>query len=619
MNLAISNPLTERIQPYTQDFVQIFDLVSELAEQSAGLSGAEDLRPTVQRDQEQAASTGDNRKESRGTTEQGEGKQPKTVSPTPRPERKAESATVVAGEPISQSIRGSLERANNQSIPVTTALPVKFAVADSSSVARPLSQSMTPISRVAQSQTIGLMSIKSTPAQDSQPRKANRKSTTSTEPIACTFPAPTTGDANVVLMPSDSDGPLSNPSLNSASKPQTAIFGAVLGADSPLQEIADTHSEIGQNSASPTSSESECQTKGEAVQPQESASHVKDVNVEPALPMSLSGPLTSDPDSEKKPRLSFKVSDTEAAASPAQLPQSREVTPTDSPRTNGSAESTIQAPVQAADFTSTVVIPQANHHAAALQSVMVSDAETAPTAKNAPQPDGTASSNVGDDKTTQTSQSVRDAINEMQPQLHVQTGASHEGVSPQSGPRDGNAVLAQAVPAVTTNHVDTPSFHRSLVPANAMRNSAEPADAQATDQPVRTSINAARVIQSMNRSEMRIGIQSAEFGAISIRTSVSQQNVSAAIAVNHSELGKTILAYIPSMREKFGELGFKADVEINQGASSSSGDRHSSSREEQKLIAPALISGEVTSSAREVGATPVTALAAEKDRLDIRA
>ena len=63
-------------------------------------------------------------------------------------------------------------------------------------------------------------------------------------------------------------------------------------------------------------------------------------------------------------------------------------------------------------------------------------------------------------------------------------------------------------------------------------------------------INSARLVQSISETEMRLGMHSAEFGDISIRTSVSQQQMQAQISVDHDELGNAISAHIPVTSDK---------------------------------------------------------------------
>jgi trimeric autotransporter adhesin len=95
-------------------------------------------------------------------------------------------------------------------------------------------------------------------------------------------------------------------------------------------------------------------------------------------------------------------------------------------------------------------------------------------------------------------------------------------------------------------------------------------------------INSARLIQSMSESEMRVGMRSTEFGDISIRTMVTQQQVQAQISVDHSELSNVLSSHIPAIQAKFGnELGLQATVEVNQSGMSFSGERGQSSPQQQ--------------------------------------
>ncbi len=64
-----------------------------------------------------------------------------------------------------------------------------------------------------------------------------------------------------------------------------------------------------------------------------------------------------------------------------------------------------------------------------------------------------------------------------------------------------------------------------------------------------SSINTARVIQSMSETEMRVGMHSSEFGEISIRTTVSQQQMLTQISLDHSELSQAISAHVSARRQ----------------------------------------------------------------------
>lgn len=69
---------------------------------------------------------------------------------------------------------------------------------------------------------------------------------------------------------------------------------------------------------------------------------------------------------------------------------------------------------------------------------------------------------------------------------------------------------------------------------------------------IQETIHTAQLIQSVNGSEMRVGIHTAEFGKISISTSASRNALSAQIALDHTELAKVIADNIPQIHEALG-------------------------------------------------------------------
>lgn len=135
------------------------------------------------------------------------------------------------------------------------------------------------------------------------------------------------------------------------------------------------------------------------------------------------------------------------------------------------------------------------------------------------------------------------------------------------------------------------------------------------------AINSARVIQSMSETEMRVGMHSSEFGDISIRAMVSQQQVQAQISVDHNELSNAISAHIPTMQAKFGsDLGLHATIEVNQSGMNFSGERGQSSPRDQRSFAPA-VPVDNTPAPMEMGRAAMRAMPSSIDgsRLDIRA
>ena len=66
-----------------------------------------------------------------------------------------------------------------------------------------------------------------------------------------------------------------------------------------------------------------------------------------------------------------------------------------------------------------------------------------------------------------------------------------------------------------------------------------------------TVINSAKLIQAMGQTEMRVGLHTTDFGDISIRTSGSQQQMSAQISLDHSELSQTIADHIAAVKQSW--------------------------------------------------------------------
>ena len=137
-----------------------------------------------------------------------------------------------------------------------------------------------------------------------------------------------------------------------------------------------------------------------------------------------------------------------------------------------------------------------------------------------------------------------------------------------------------------------------------------------------TGINAARVIQSMSGTEMRVGMHSSDFGEISIHTTLSPLQLQTQISVNHSELGSAIATHIPAMQAKLGsEHGVHASIEVSQTGSSLSGNPgQSSSQRNQKAFVSA--TANLTELApMDTGYSGLRAppAATEESRLDIRA
>jgi hypothetical protein len=167
--------------------------------------------------------------------------------------------------------------------------------------------------------------------------------------------------------------------------------------------------------------------------------------------------------------------------------------------------------------------------------------------------------------------------------------------------------------------VDTPATQATGQPV--VGQDRLPAAADATQQwgaAAASNVHSAQVIQSVHQSEMRMGMNSAEFGNISITASVNQHTISAQISLDHPELGHMLSSHIPSMQEKLGNaygLESKVEVRANTGASGSgsqgqhpkpSGGRSPSSQPPK-----------LTTSNSARGSVPTSPLTSETSRLDV--
>ena len=228
--------------------------------------------------------------------------------------------------------------------------------------------------------------------------------------------------------------------------------------------------------------------------------------------------------------------------------------------------------------------------------------------------------------TSQDSQgaSSHNAQNGSDPAQHGPTDASQTNPMAAKPNDNGTSPIAFATVAAThqaaTVHTATDSTdstpHRSDESANLLSEQMNAAGNGAT-----SGINTARLIQSMSETEMRVGMHSTEFGDISIRTMVSQQQMQAQISVDHSELSNAISAHIPSIQTKLdNQYGLHASIEVSHGGASFSGGRGQSSQKDQRAFIPsAQLEGTAPASETDRLVLRVPSIAVVSDRLDIRA
>ena len=82
--------------------------------------------------------------------------------------------------------------------------------------------------------------------------------------------------------------------------------------------------------------------------------------------------------------------------------------------------------------------------------------------------------------------------------------------------------------------------------------------------PAVAAVNAARLIQRVGNTEIRVGMHSPDFGNVSISTITTRGALSAEISLDHAELAKTIAAHLPETEAR---LGANQPVEVRVSAS----------------------------------------------------
>jgi hypothetical protein len=208
---------------------------------------------------------------------------------------------------------------------------------------------------------------------------------------------------------------------------------------------------------------------------------------------------------------------------------------------------------------------------------------------------------------------------------HAQPDAT-QGAALNAKPADNNAAQGQtaaihaAVHSIATGASTTGTVKNDAPAPNAAQTTSTLQDGE--EATVRSSINTSKLIQTMSESEMRVGLHSAEFGTISIRTTVSQQQMLAQISLDHSDLSQAIWAHASSVQAKIGnDSGLNTLIEVNQQSASAYGDSGDSpARQQQAFVRSARGDLPAGPTEPDVGISPAAlATTGNGQRLDIRA
>ena len=178
---------------------------------------------------------------------------------------------------------------------------------------------------------------------------------------------------------------------------------------------------------------------------------------------------------------------------------------------------------------------------------------------------------------------------------------NHDTVTPQVNPAP-HAKSASARNTAETPDLTSPST--TQVP-----------DIDGVTPPSHAGVNTAKLVQGLTQSELRVGLQTRDFGNIDIRTSASRHEFSAQISVEHSEVAHTLTAELPNLYARLNEQQVPvSNIQIhNQSLSTSSGlDQRSQQSAQQSQ------SNGFTKQQMEPALPSIHEVFTSADRLDIR-
>ena len=254
-------------------------------------------------------------------------------------------------------------------------------------------------------------------------------------------------------------------------------------------------------------------------------------------------------------------------------------------------------------------------------------------AANSGNSDLKSSANSSTDKNADTANSSHDAsASNHGSQSNGQTqkdssanASSIANVSPATGSNTSQQQQPSVAPVVAH---DSATTHNAVAVVDTPGRIADNRDVQLSvhgeniEAPAASNIDSAKILQTMSESEMRVGMHSSEFGNISIRTTISQQQMLTQISLDHGDLSHAISSHLSTVQTRLGnEHGLNASIEVNNQSAASAADSGQSSSREQKGFASSSVSRSIADM-EETGKGTDTAVLLNTDnghRLDIRA
>ena len=92
-----------------------------------------------------------------------------------------------------------------------------------------------------------------------------------------------------------------------------------------------------------------------------------------------------------------------------------------------------------------------------------------------------------------------------------------------------------------------------------------------------SAVHAAKLVERLGQSELRVGLHAGEFGKVNIRTSLGRNQFTAEISVERGELGRVLSAELPNLHTRLAEQHLPtANITVQHYSAGASTDQHDS-------------------------------------------
>jgi hypothetical protein len=105
--------------------------------------------------------------------------------------------------------------------------------------------------------------------------------------------------------------------------------------------------------------------------------------------------------------------------------------------------------------------------------------------------------------------------------------------------------------------------------------------------PATVALHSAKLLDSLGRSELRVGMKMGDLGNVEIRTQLHHDQVRAEISVERGDLGHTLAAELPALQQKLRDHDVPiASIVVNHQAAAGSGSFERGSQQQQQATTP---------------------------------